>query len=385
MSLRLVILGGTIFIPFVLHADFSYTETSRISGGAMLAMTRTLGIFSKSMRKLGEPQVSTVYLKGNRMAHLGQESGQIWDLDSETLTEIDFANKTYSTITFAQWREALEKMLEKSQAQVKEAQAKLKDAQAEMKESQAEVKYRFDVKETGKTKTIGGLNAREVIVTMVMDVKDKKSAQQAELEFMSSIWLVDSVPGYEEVNAFNARLAQKMASTFAASSMGRQMQGMMATNPQLLEGAKKMAQEAEKLKGVQVLQVFKYGTNLDPATAGEVSPQPAGPPPTAGNLAGQAAKKGAEEQVEKQTLGRLAGRLGGLGGLGGFGRRSRKEEPKPEPQAEQAPAQGQPNAGLLMEFVSEVTNFSTAAVDSAKFTVPAGFKQVEHPLLKALR
>ena len=41
--------------------------------------------------------------------------------------------------------------------------------------------------------------------------------------------------------------------------------------------------------------------------------------------------------------------------------------------------------GTLMELTTELTAFSSGAVDSAKLSVPAGFKQVEHPMAKELR
>lgn len=41
--------------------------------------------------------------------------------------------------------------------------------------------------------------------------------------------------------------------------------------------------------------------------------------------------------------------------------------------------------GLLMEMTTETTSFSNAPVDAAKFTVPAGYKQIDDPMVKRLR
>ena len=38
-----------------------------------------------------------------------------------------------------------------------------------------------------------------------------------------------------------------------------------------------------------------------------------------------------------------------------------------------------------MEMTTELTAFSSAPVDPAKLTVPAGFKQVDHEMKKALK
>ena len=95
-------------------------------------------------------------------------------------------------------------------------------------------------------------------------------------------------------------------------------------------------------------------------------------------------------------MGKLGGLAGGLGGgLGGFGRK-KKEPEQPAAQAQQQtpppaaapPAQSAAGAtppGTLMELTTELTAFSSAPVDVAKVSVPAGFKQVEHDMSKALK
>jgi hypothetical protein len=111
--------------------------------------------------------------------------------------------------------------------------------------------------------------------------------------------------------------------------------------------------------------------------------QQAAPMPSAGEAAGSAATGAAASRG-----GRLGGALGGLGGLGGFGRRKKTEEQQAPPpqQTGNAPQQASGgNPGMLMEVTSELTNFSSGPVDSSKFEVPAGFKQVQHQLEKELK
>jgi len=108
--------------------------------------------------------------------------------------------------------------------------------------------------------------------------------------------------------------------------------------------------------------------------------------PTAGEVGESAGKDAARS---------AGGRFGGLAGaaaggmLGGFGRK-KKEAPKEEakPPAEQPPAAAKPEPGApgtLMEMTTEMTGFSSGAVDATKFAVPAGFKEVEHDMKKAAR
>jgi hypothetical protein len=126
---------------------------------------------------------------------------------------------------------------------------------------------------------------------------------------------------------------------------------------------------------------------LDPNKAGEVSdPNSIPEGPTAGQIGGKAAESGAKSGAESVALGRLGRSLpGGLGGLGGLGRR-KKEQPQEQPQQQQQQQQqGQAQAqgsGVLMEMLTENSDFSTGAVDASKFAVPAGFEKVDHEMTR---
>lgn len=367
MRSKLRAIGMLLVVPATLLADFSYTETTRLTGGLVAQLSRSFGGLSKSMRRITEPQTSNVYLKGDLMAHVSQTDGQIWDLSKETITFIDFEKKTYSTMTLTEMKAAMEKAMQRAQ-----------NAQAKQK-SNTEVNFKIDVKQTGKTKPVAGMDAREVLMTLIMEATDKKSGQSGATEMMSSIWVVESVPGYDELNKFYQKMAQKMASTWGLNPLGRQASMLGGSDPKMLEWAQQMAKEAEKLKGVHVLQVMKYGSGLDPAKASEVtdpSTMPEGP--TKGEVAGKAAENSAASAIGRALP-------GGLGRFGGFGRRGKdkdkeKEQAPPPQQTEQ-----QQGPAVLMEMVSESSNFSTSSVDAARFEVPAGFKQVEHPMQKMAR
>ncbi|MFN7931674.1 MAG: hypothetical protein U0R19_00030 [Bryobacteraceae bacterium] len=367
--------------PALLLADFTYTETSRITGGVMAAMSRSLGGLSKSMRNMTEPQTKTHILKGNKMAEIGPKDGTIYDLDAGSITTIDFEKRTYSTITFEQMRQAMDRMMEKNKGKMEESKAKGKDPQME-------ADFKMDIKETGKTAMVSGFNSKEVLMTFILEGKDKKSGQTGALETMSSIWVAqEKIPGYEELQEFRKKLAMKYAGAFLNSSMAG-FGAAMASDPRMREAAEKMAKEAEKLNGVHLRQITKMGSQLDPAKASEISDPNATPQgPTAGDVAGKAAEKGATDTAEKQVLGRL-GKIGGIGGLGGFGRKKPKQEQAPEPPPQQ-PAQNQQaqgqQSGILMEMVIESANFSNAPADGSKMAVPAGFQQVEHPMMKNAR
>src|SRR4051794_10088450 len=89
-----------------LFADFTFEQNAKVTGGAMAGMMKLAGAFSKQAR---EPMRSTVLVKGDRMATVSGDRIHMVDLNSETLTDVDLKNKTYSVITFSEMAQAMAK------------------------------------------------------------------------------------------------------------------------------------------------------------------------------------------------------------------------------------------------------------------------------------
>ena len=92
------------------HADFSYEQTSKITGGMMAGMMKFAGAFSKQAR---EPIQTTVSVKGDRLSTASAHHINIIDLNAETMTDVDLDKKTYAVITFAEFSRAMQQMSEK--------------------------------------------------------------------------------------------------------------------------------------------------------------------------------------------------------------------------------------------------------------------------------
>lgn len=343
-------------------ADFTYEQTAKITGGSMVRMMKMVPGGGKAL----EPQVSTHLVKGNRMATVTARSISVIDLDKETMTEIDLEKNTYAVITFADFKLAMDAMQKKMSQQ--------------MKQGEAQMELSFDVKETGATKNIGGFNTREVQLLITMAMKDPKHPEQVgKMSMNNDLWLAPSVAGYDEVRKFQMRMAEKLGYSQDAMRMGR----MATMQPGMGQGLAKLAAEASKLEGVPVLTITRM-TGL--GMGGDMPDSGGAQMPTAGEVAEQEAGN----QAGRAVGGALGGAAGAvLGGLGGFGRKKKappKEEvPAPE-QAKPAPAAAKPGTpSTLMEMTSEMTSFSSGPVDASKFTPPAGAKEVEHSMKKALR
>src|SRR5260370_3291507 len=110
MFKRIGILSLAACVPACLLADFSYEESTKITGGMMAGVMKFAGAFSKQAR---EPIQSTVAIKGNRMVHLSKDRASVIDLDNETMTEINFPKKTYSVVTFAEMKQAMEDAMQR--------------------------------------------------------------------------------------------------------------------------------------------------------------------------------------------------------------------------------------------------------------------------------
>jgi hypothetical protein len=313
----------------MLLADFSYEQTSRITGGMVASMMKVAGAFSKQAR---EPIRDTVAVKGDRMWHGNDMRGQIIDLAKETITTIDFQKKTWSVMTFAEMAQALDDMSKK------------------MKQNQdADVHFKVTANATGQRRQIAGLEAKEMLLKMEMEGTDQKSGQTGGMVVTTNIWMAPKASGYDEIRDFHRRMAEKLNWTPGASAIGM-------GQPGVAKGMAEVYKESAKLDGMPVLQETKMTGQGQPASQPEGQPQTqpqeqpaAQPAPSAGSAIG----------------GALAGRFG-------LGRKKQQDT-----SSQSAPAGG---SSSLLEMTTEMSNFSSAPVDAARFEVPAGFKQKESDL-----
>jgi hypothetical protein len=327
-----------------LPADFTYRETTTITGGAMLSMMKVVGVFSKQAR---EPVQSTVAVKGDKMLHRSQQQATVIDLAAQTVTTIDMQKKTYTVMTFEEFRQMMEQMSQKMQ--------KSQDQGGKME-------FKVSAKDTGNTKEIAGYRAKELVLRMEMQATDQKSGQQGSMVISSDIWLAPSVTGYQEVRAFYTRMGEKLAFNPGG--------GMFMTSPEASRNMGELYKEIGKLDGIPVLQTISMGAVGQPGSGG-TSDQPG---------SGGQQQQPQQQQQQQQPAARpsLGGALGGaLGGKFGLGKKKQQDDQASTGQPSQQ-QQGNGNPGSLMEATTEMSGFSSDPVDDSTFAVPAGFKKVEN-------
>jgi hypothetical protein len=312
-------------------ADFQYQSTSRVTGGALIQMMR----FVPGGGALKEPQVSTVAVQGNRLVRRSKRQAEIIDLDKRTITTINFEKRTYTEMTFEQMKQMLEQAS-------KAVSQKTADAQKQPDGQSVNLDVDGDIKDTGQTKTINGMEAREFQMTMTMAATDPKSGQSGAMKMNSDMWIAKDVPGAAEMREFYKRMAKEL--DWAPTGMGAMM-----NRPDVARAMSKMMAEGEKMDGTPVEQVIRIGA--DGAAPDGGSQQTAAPRPSLGDA--------------------LGGALGGkLGGFGGFGKKKKQDDVAPA-------ADAQAGGGSLMEMTIEDTGFSTGSVDSSLFAIPGDFKKVD--------
>jgi hypothetical protein len=322
-----------------LWADLRWEQTARVTGGTILNTPIVGG-------RLKEPTETIHLLQGNKMAMLTKDTTTLYDLDQETITQISHEKKTYSVLTFAQMRQALEKL----SAQMGPAN----------RQPNAEMTWRVDVRETGDKKNVAGYEAVQYVITLEGETRDDRSGRTMGQRITIESWNTKQMSGLEEYQDFSKRMAEKMGGEGAANVSP-------FIRAQMGQGFKVAAAELAKIEGFPVLSVMSVASTLD----GQTVSAPGGP-------AGSAVKDAVVDAATREALNR-AGRAGNLPNLGGLGRRARVPSPPSSSSASST------NDGPLMVFTTEMTLFARGEVEAAKLAVPAGYKEVESDMKRLLK
>ncbi|HXY08908.1 MAG TPA: hypothetical protein VEI52_13790 [Terriglobales bacterium] len=338
------------------HADFQYSQQSKMTGGALLQMTQTLGKFSKNMRQANEPQTSTTMVKGNRMRkEHSNGTVEIIDLDGRRFINIDSTKKQYSIMTFDDFKAAMQRAQE--QAKQAQQQQMAKNPQAQ----NVKITPKFDAQVTGATRDILGVTANETKMKMEMEIQgtdpQTQQTQSGSYVVTSDAWMAPSVPGYDEVRDFQVKLAKEL--DWLPGTMGGMM-GMNMGNPQMGSAMEEFRKNAATLKGMPMAETVSMGM----AGSAQQDQNPPSKPPE--NPPPEPTQNTSVPTSPSAAIGQVFG--------GWKKKKQQDQQQQPSSQNTSAPP-GQP--GALLEMTMEVTSFSKASLDSGLFDVPAGYTLVQ--------
>lgn len=373
-------------------ADFSYNSTSQVTGGTIMKMASMPIPGMGEAKKALEPQISRVSVKGDRMIQKSDDSATITNLANQTITYINYKEKTYSVMTFDQMK------------------AFLSGIGAQMNQNkQTDGKWELDVQPTGRTQNIDGFNCREVIMSMKATGTDKESGKSGSFVMNNILWVTSSVPGSDEMKTFGMKMAQKM--NIDPSSMEKIGMGGFG------KGLAELQSKAKELDGIAILQLTTVSANADglPKSINVPDTTEALKKMDEENARIQREQAAAQNEALKKEAadatvasGTEAGQVairdsmgkygnvaaGALGRFGGLGRKKAKQNdppPPPPPASARRSASSSDSSktialdGVLMQMRITETGFSTSSVDSSIFEIPAGFRQVENEMLKKVK
>mgnify|MGYP001546341058 CR=1 FL=1 len=300
------------------------------------------------------------------MAHVNAQTIEIIELDKETITNVDLEKHTYTQMTFEQMRQQIDQAMQ--QAKERQAQQPAAPTAPQQTPDNVQMQFKVNVRNTGATKQVSGLNAGESILTMQMVGTDTTNGQQGAFAITNDMWLAPEIPGYGELRDFYKKMGDKMGNMFSGMSAS-----MAAMQPAAAQGMSEMVKEVSKLKGIPVQQITRMGATangapLPAASEAPLPPTSSGPPPPS---AGDVAKQSASDAI--------ASKLGGFG-FSGFGHK-KQQQPPPDDTADTT--QQTPSAVVLMESTTELASFSSDPIDPEKFAVPVGFTEGQPPQLNA--
>lgn len=217
-----------------LLADASYSETTRFTGGTIVDMVHNLAaspmgrIAGHGMGKAFQDQHSTVYIKGSKMAHIGEATSTIIDVDAGTITSIQNERHTYSVMTFDQ----MEKMMNRGQHG----------------QPAGDMKFDIKVQPTSNTKTIDGQTATETLSTLTATSPD---ANGATMVVHSDYWTVPDEAGANDIREFHRKLAAKYQGVLGGNPMmGAASKGISAAMVESMKGGGYPVQTKTEISGV---------------------------------------------------------------------------------------------------------------------------------------
>jgi hypothetical protein len=352
------------------RADFKYSEQSKITGGSLMKMTQTLGVFSKSMRQVNQATTTTTMVKGNRMRQESSDGKvQIIDLDGRRFIHIDPATRQYSIVTFDDFKAAMERAEQQAEAQRAQQQAQAQTNPQTQQNPNVKITPKFDAQVTGASRNILGVTANQMKMKMemLMESTDPQTqGQSGSFLVTSDAWMAPSVPGYDEVRAFQMKMAKEL--NWLPSTFGHMMGGSMS-NPQMGSAMQEFRKNSEKVQGLPLSQVVSLGMASNGASSGQ-------------NASNSQSQNPAPQQTSDDNsipTTKSAAVMKGLGGL--FGKKKKQQQDQQQDSSQNS-SQSSPSSASssqsssLMEVTSEVTSFSSESLDSALFGTPSGYTQV---------
>jgi len=318
-----IVAAGCLAASASLGADVKSQERTQIKFEGMLG--RMFGLFGGKAAKEGI--VSSVAVKGDRKATLNESTGQIIDLAEEKIYDLDVKKKTYTVMTFAEFRRQIEEAQKKAAEEAARAEPREKGEAPEFEVD-------FDARATGGARAINGFDCKQTVVTVTVRQKGKTLDEAGGIVMTADAWLAPKIAALNESVAFDIRFVKKLGIDFAGAA--EQMAAALAMFPGLGQAQEKFRAEKGSLDGTAILTTVKFESVRSAAQTAETGKQ------------------------EERPSGGIGGMLGGLRKIG-----KKKDE---------QPATAGSGRSTIMTSTTEVLSVAASA-EGGDVAVPAGFRQ----------
>jgi len=242
----IALLATAALVAPVLRADVKTTEKS------VMKLEGMMGAIFNRMAGGADGITSSVAVKGNRLARMNSETGQgqIIDLTEQKVYNVDSKKKEYQVMTFAEMKAQMEKA--KADMAKQQEQMKPEDKQA-VQDAARQLEFDVEVKSTGQTKTLGGQNTRESVVTITMRQAGKKLEEGGGMVLTNNVWLAPRNAALDEVAEFYMKFFKAVYGDLFAGIDMQQMNALSAMLPGVGTLMQRMAEEGRKLQGTPML------------------------------------------------------------------------------------------------------------------------------------
>ncbi|RPH94819.1 hypothetical protein EHM69_06330 [candidate division KSB1 bacterium] len=248
-----------------------------------------------------------------------QASGNIVRLDKEVIWALDHKKKTYTEMTFAEFREMMKKGMKEMEG--------MEGAEEEAPDTTAEEMYTWTVEDKSdpQPKTILGYSCKNAHI-VATGVNKNEPNDQVIITF--NMWNSTEVPGAQEITDFQTRYMKALGLDIEALTPGL-MQAVMLYQKQF----EQLVEAAKKAPGEPVQNLI------------EIKRQ---------QLKGVSLKKAVSEGAKEELLGKLP-----------FGKKKKEEKKEEKPEWEMK---------VKFSVNTELTQAAASAVEATRFDVPAGYK-----------
>jgi hypothetical protein len=321
------------------RADVRADEKSHVEFAG--ALGRIVNMFGGKAAKEGIS--STVAVKGDRKATIGDQTGQIIDLAEEKIYDLDMKKKSFKVTTFAQLRQRMEDAKKKAQESAQKQEAK-EASQPASAPPENNIDIDFDVKDTGQKKVVNGFDTHEVVMTITLREKGKKLEDSGGMVLTSDMWLTPRIAAMKEIQDFDIRYAQKLFGPMVAGASADEVAAATAMYPLMAPALARMRTEGAKMDGTSISTV----TTMDGVKSAE-----------------EVAQEAQAKQADSTSSAKTPATVSGL--MGAFAKKAAAKKMASNDDASNPRSTVMTSTTEVLKVVTEVS--------PADVAVPAGFKE----------